>query len=162
MPNIMQTLESLGIQLPAPPPAVAAYVPVRVDAHHAFVSGQLPFVDAKLPQTGLVGVDIGLEQAQGQARQCAINALAALHEYAGGLDNIAGIIRVGVFVACPPNFTDQPKVANGASELFQQVFGDAGRHARAAVGCSSLPLGAAVEVEVLAKLEAALNEGAHV
>src|SRR5690606_32953982 len=109
------------------------------------------FIDGKLPQTGLVGVDASLEQAQGLARTCAINALAALHEYAGGLDNIAGIVKVGVFVACGPDFTDHPKVANGASELFQQVFGDAGRHARAAVGCSSLPLASPVEVEVIAR-----------
>lgn len=152
MPNILQTLTSLDIELPKPPPAVASYIPVRVDGTTAYVSGQLPFIGGTLPQTGLVGVDVNLEQAQGLARTCAINALAALHEYAGGLDNIAGIVKVGVFVACGPAFTDHPKVANGASELFQQVFGDTGRHARAAVGCSSLPLAAPVEVEVIARL----------
>lgn len=152
MPNVLQTLARLDIELPKAPPAVASYVPVRVDGTTAYVSGQLPFVDGTLPHTGLVGVDASLEQAQGMARTCAINALAALHEYAGGLDNIAGIVKVGVFVACGPDFTDHPKVANGASELFQQVFGDAGRHARAAVGCSSLPLASPVEVEVIATL----------
>ncbi len=152
-PNIIQILSGLGIELPKPPSAVAAYIPVRLDGTLAFVSGQLPFVDGKLPHTGLVGVEVNLEQAQSLARTCAVNALAALHQYAGGLDNIAGIVRVGVFVACGPSFTDHPKVGNGASELFQQVFGEVGRHARAAVGCSSLPLGAPVEVEVLAKLK---------
>lgn len=152
MPNVLQTLADLGITLPKPPAAVAAYVPVRLDGTVAFVSGQLPFVDGKLLHTGLVGNDVGLEQGQALARTCAINALAALHEYAGGLDNIAGIVKVGVFVACGPGFADHPKVGNGASELFQQVFGDAGRHARAAVGCSSLPLAAPVEVEVIARL----------
>lgn len=156
MPNTIQTLADLDIELPKPPPAVASYIPVRLDGATAYVSGQLPFIDGKLPQTGLVGVDINLEQAQSMARTCAINALAALHEYAGGLDNIAGIVKVGVFVACGPGFTDHPKVANGASELFQQVFGDVGRHARAAVGCSSLPLAAPVEVEVIARLRNAL------
>lgn len=151
-PNITQVLAGLGIDLPKPPPAVAAYIPVRRDGPLAWVSGQLPFVDGKLPHTGLVGVDVNLEQAQTLARLCAINALAALNEYAGGLDNIAGIVKVGVFVACGPDFADHPKVANGASEFFQQVFGDAGRHARAAVGCSSLPLASPVEVEVIARL----------
>lgn len=151
--NITQTLDSLGIHLPKPPPAVASYIPVRVDGSLAYVSGQLPFVEGKLPHTGLVGVDVGLEQAQALARTCAINALAALHEYAGGLDNIAGIVRLGIFVACGPDFADHPKVGNGASELMQEVFGDAGRHARAAVGCSSLPMASPVEVEVLARLK---------
>lgn len=157
-PNVLQTIAGLGIELPTPPAAVASYVPVRVDGDHAYVSGQLPFVDRTLPQTGLVGVDVSLDQAQALARTCAINALAALHEYAGGLDNIAGIVRVGVFVACGPAFTDHPKVGNGASELFQQVFGEHGRHARAAVGCSSLPLAAPVEVEVLARLKRPVND----
>ncbi|MFI4914979.1 MAG: RidA family protein [Phycisphaerales bacterium JB060] len=154
--NIIQTLKALGIHLPEPPPAVASYVPVRVEGSLAYVSGQLPFVEGKLPQTGLVGVDIGVEQAQALARTCAINALAALHEYAGGLDNIAGIVRLGIFVACGPDFTDHPKVGNGASELMQEVFGDTGRHARAAVGCSSLPLASPVEVEMLARLRDAV------
>jgi enamine deaminase RidA (YjgF/YER057c/UK114 family) len=156
MPDIIQKLAELGITLPKPPAAVAAYIPVRLDGTLAFVSGQLPFVDGKLPQTGLVGNDVGLEQAQGLARTCAINALAALHQFAGGLDNVQGIVKVGVFVACGPDFADHPKVGNGASELFQQVFGESGRHARAAVGCSSLPLAAPVEVEVIARLRNAL------
>ena len=157
MSDIARTLSDLGIELPTAPPAVAAYVPVRLEGLHAYVSGQLPFVDGALPMTGHVGSDVTLEQAQEMSRQCAINALAALHEHAGGLDNIAGIVRVGVFVACGDGFVDHPKVGNGASELFQQVFGETGRHARAAVGCPSLPLGASVEVEVLASLRKPLN-----
>ena len=153
MSDIHQTLSDLGIVLPPAPAAVAAYVPVRVEGRLAYVSGQLPFVEGALTQSGRVGEEVSLEQAHGVARQCAINALAALHEHAGGLDNIAGIVRVGVFVACGVGFTDHPKVANGASELFQRVFGEPGRHARAAVGCPSLPLGAPVEVEVLASLK---------
>ena len=154
MSDITQTLSDLGIELPQAPPAVAAYVPVRVEGLLAHVSGQLPFVDGHLPLTGHVGGEVTLEQGQSLARQCAINALAALHEHAGGLENIAGVVRVGVFVACGTSFVDHPKVGNGASELFQQVFGEPGRHARAAVGCPSLPLGSPVEVEVLASLRA--------
>ncbi|MEO1009535.1 MAG: RidA family protein [Planctomycetota bacterium] len=146
-------LRELGIELPEAPVPVAAYVPVRLDGDLAYVSGQVPFEGGRLAETGPVG-DGGmtLERAQAAARRCAINALAALDAHAGGLDNIAGIVRVGVFVACGSEFTDHPRVGNGASELFVEVFGDAGRHARAAVGCSSLPLGASVEVEVLARL----------
>jgi len=148
----LERLRSLGVELPAAPGAVASYVPVRLDGGLAYVSGQLPLEGGRLALSGLVGVDVSVEQAAHAARRCAINALAALREHAGGLGNVAGVVRVRVFVACGSNFTEHPAVGNGASELLQQVFGEGGRHARAAVGCSSLPLGAPVEVELVARL----------
>ncbi|GIW74357.1 MAG: putative endoribonuclease [Phycisphaerales bacterium] len=158
MTDIRRALADLSITLPEPPPAVASYVPVRLDGHHAWVSGQLPMVDGRLPQTGHVGEEVSLEQAQVLARQCVINALAALDAFAGGLENIAGIVRVGgVYVACGPAFADHPKVGNGASELLEAVLGPAGRHARAAVGCASLPMASPVEIELVARLHRAVD-----
>ncbi|MEM1185583.1 MAG: RidA family protein [Planctomycetota bacterium] len=143
-----QRLADLGVTLPKAPAPVAAYVPVRTEGGLAIVSGQVPFLDGQLLHTGHVGTTVSLEDGVACARQCAINALAAAKEALGSLDQIKGVVRVGVFVACAPDFTDHPRVANGASELLQSVFGESGRHARAAVGCSSLPLGVPVEVEV--------------
>ena len=148
MTQTIDRLAELGITLPAAPAPVASYVPARIEGSLAFVSGQIPLLDGKLMQTGSVPDQVSLDDAIACARQCGINALAAANEALGSLDRVAGVVRVGVFVACGAAFTDHPKVANGASELFQQVFGDAGRHARAAVGSSSLPLGVPVEVEV--------------
>jgi enamine deaminase RidA (YjgF/YER057c/UK114 family) len=116
------------------------------------VSGQLPFQDGKLIATGSVPSKTSIEAAAAAARQCVLNGLAVLADAAGGLDRIHKIIRVGVFVCSDAGFTEQPKVANGASELLQQIFGEAGRHARAAVGNIALPLGASVEVELLAEI----------
>lgn len=141
-------LAQLGITLPAAPKPVAAYVPARRCGPLLFVSGQLPFRDGKLMATGPIGGTEGIVNAAAAARQCAINALAVAKDAVGSLDSIAGVVRVGVWVACASDFVDQPKVANGASELLVEVFGDSGRHARAAVGTNALPLGAMVEVEV--------------
>lgn len=149
-----ERLSALGLVLPDPPKAVAAYVPFAVwNATTVFVSGQVNFQNGALTHTGLVGRDITLEDATDDARVCAINVLAQLRAAAGGsLDNIAQLLKVTVFIASSEGFHAQPAVANGASELFVEILGDAGRHARAAVGVAALPMGATVEVEAIAKL----------
>ncbi len=148
-----EQLRELGITLPTPPSPVAAYVPSVRTGNLLFVSGQIPLNDGMLMAVGIVGSEVEIELAIACARQCAINALAVAGQAAGSIDRVKRVVRVGVFVACEPGFRQQPKVANGASELFQQVFGEAGRHARAAVGCSDLPLGAPVEVEATFEVE---------
>jgi enamine deaminase RidA (YjgF/YER057c/UK114 family) len=145
-------LKVLGLTLPPAPKPVAAYVPFVRTGNLIFVSGQLPFQDGKLIATGSVPTTTSIEAATAAARQAALNGLAVLADAAGGLDRIRKIIRVGVFVCSDVGFTEQPKVANGASEFLQQIFGEAGRHARAAVGNIALPLGASVEVELLAEI----------
>jgi enamine deaminase RidA (YjgF/YER057c/UK114 family) len=146
-------LGAMGIALPTPTKPVAAYVPAKRSGNLLFISGQLASEGGKLPAGGAVPGAVGLEEARRQARVCALNALAAAKAELGSLDRVRGVVRVGVFVASDPGFGDQPKIANGASELLVEVFGEAGRHARAAVGCSALPLGAAVEVEVVFEVE---------
>lgn len=146
--SISARLTELGIQLPAVAAPVAAYVPAVVHGGLVYTSGQLPFTDGALPATGKLGAGIDPEDAKGYARTCALNALAAAADAAGGVDNIAGVLRVGGFVASDPSFTGQPGVVNGASEVLGEIFGDAGKHARAAVGVPVLPLDTPVEVEV--------------
>ncbi len=144
-------LEALKIVLPQPPSPVAAYKPAIWANDLVFISGQVPMVDGALAWKGRVPDEVSIEQAQAAARQCALNALAVLsHAVGGDLNRVQQIVRVGVFVACDGVFEQHPAVANGASELFMDVFGEAGRHARAAVGAPSLPLGTPVEVEVMA------------
>ncbi len=147
-----QQLAALGLTLPTAPKPVAAYIPAVRTGNLIYVSGQLPMKDGQLMATGPVPSVCSFEAAQAAARQCVLNGLAVLADAAGGLDRIHKIIRVGVFVCSDAGFTEQPKVANGASELLQQIFGEAGRHARAAVGNIALPLGASVEVELLAEI----------
>jgi enamine deaminase RidA (YjgF/YER057c/UK114 family) len=147
-----QRLMALGLSLPPAPKPVAAYVPSSRVGNLVFVSGQLPMKDGVLAK-GVVPSQVSVEAGAAAARQAALNGLAVLAEAAGGLDRVRRIVRVGVFVCSETGFTDQPKVANGASEFLQQVFGEAGRHARAAVGNIALPLGACVEVELLAEVE---------
>ena len=147
-----ETLAKLGYALPTPTKPVAAYVPTVRTGNLVFVAGQLPFVDGKLATTGRLGESVTLEEGQAYARQCVLNALAALKAEIGELSRVKRVVRVGAFVACVDSFTDQPKVANGASELLQEVFGEAGRHARAAVGVNVLPLDAPVEVELLVEV----------
>ncbi len=142
-------LTDLGLTLPAPSKPVAAYIPAKRSGNLLFVSGQVPFLDGKLIATGAVPDEVSLELAQRCARQCALNGLAAAKALLSSLDRIVSVVRVGCWVQCRAGWPDQPKVANGASELLQQVFGDAGRHARAAVGSIALPLNAPVEVEFL-------------
>lgn len=147
-----ERLQELGIELPAPPQSLASYVPVSVAGTLAYVAGQVPLADGKLMWSGKLGDALDVAAGAEAARRCALQALSALRAELGSLDRVKRIVRVGVFVASAPGFTDQPKVANGASDLFAEVLGDAGRHARTAVGVPELPLGAPVEVEVLAEI----------
>lgn len=146
-------LAELGIDLPAPPKPVAAYVPSVRTGSLVFVSGQVPIRDGAIARTGLVGADVTPEDATQDARTCALNALAVLRAAAGSLDNVRRIVKMTVFVASAPGFRAQPQVANGASELMVEIFGEQGKHARAAVGVAELPLGAPVEVELIAEVE---------
>lgn len=147
-----ETLAKLGYALPTPTKPVAAYVPTARSGNLVFVAGQLPFVDGKLAKTGRLGESVTLEEGQAFARQCVLNGLAALKAELGDLGRVKRVVRVGAFVASADAFTQQPQVANGASELLVSVFGEAGRHARAAVGVNVLPLGAPVEVELLVEV----------
>lgn len=147
---IEERLAELGIELPPVPVPVAAYVPVRLAPGLAFVSGQIP--DGGKLHPGHLGAEVSLEQGQEAARRCALQALAALREALGSLDRVRGVLKVDVFVASAPGFTDQPKVANGASEVLVEIFGEAGQHARAAIGVAELPLGASVEVALVAEV----------
>ncbi len=146
-----QRLHDLGLVLPEVPAPVAAYVPAVRSGAMIYTSGQLPFVAGELLHTGLVGAQVSISEAVACARQCALNALAALASQAGSLDGIRIIKMVG-FVASADGFTAQPQVINGASELIGAVLGDNGIHARSAVGVAQLPLGAPVEVEVIAEV----------
>jgi enamine deaminase RidA (YjgF/YER057c/UK114 family) len=153
MPTVADRLKELGITLPAAPKPVAAYIPAVRTGNLVFVSGQLPFAGGSLLATGPVPSKVGLEPAQAAARQCVLNALAILSDLLGGdLDRVERIVRIGVFVQSDAGYGDQPKVANGASEFLQQIFGERGRHARAAVGTNALPLDASVEVEFLVEV----------
>lgn len=147
-----QRLVELGLTLPPVTAPVAAYVPAVRTGNHVYTSGQLPFVDGKLQGVGKVGGDVTPDEAAALARTAALNALAAAASAAGGLDAITRIVKVTCFVASAPSFTGQAQVANGASELFIEVLGDAGRHARSAVGMAVLPLDTPVEVEVIAEV----------
>ena len=153
--NVGQRLAELGITLPPVAAPVAAYVPALRSGSYVWTSGQLPFVDGVLVATGKVGLGEGLvdpEQAAGLARVAALNALAAVAEQAGSLDRVRRIVKLVGFVASDPSFTGQPQVVNGASELLGQVFGEAGVHARSAVGVAVLPLDAPVEIELVVEL----------
>jgi enamine deaminase RidA (YjgF/YER057c/UK114 family) len=148
--DIIGKLSSLGWTLPQPPKPIAAYVPCVRIGDLLYISGQLPWRDGKLLAVGKVCSSVAIELAQTAAAQCAVHALSvAGGELAGDFDRFVRVVRVGVFVQSDDNFHDQAKIANGASELLAQVLGDAGRHARAAVGVNALPLNAAVEVEFL-------------
>jgi enamine deaminase RidA (YjgF/YER057c/UK114 family) len=144
-----QRLAELGITLPPVVAPVAAYVPAVRSGNLVWTSGQIPMVDGRLTVTGKVGQEVDPAAARDLARTCALNALAALDAAAGGLDNVERVVKVVGFVASAPGFFGQPAVINGASELFGEVFGDAGKHARSAVGVAVLPLDAPVEVEVV-------------
>mgnify|MGYP001253157231 FL=1 len=149
--TIQARLDELGIKLPEAAAPVASYVPVAVHGDLAYVSGQLPFVDGELV-TGRLGEGVSLEDGMAAARACGLMILAQLQGARIPLDRVERVIKLGAFVNCTADFTDQPKVANGASELMFDVFGEAGRHSRAAVGVPSLPLGAAVEVDAIIAL----------
>lgn len=156
MAAIEARLAELGIDLPAVVPPVAAYTPAVVDAGHVYTSGQLPVVSGALPATGKVGDGHGLvpaDDAKEYARICALNALAAVKSVIGSLDRVTRVVKVVGFVSSDPSFTGQPGVINGASEVLGEIFGDAGVHARSAVGVAVLPLDAPVEVELIVAYE---------
>ena len=144
-------LAELGISLPQVAPPLAAYVPAVQSGDYVYVSGQLPLVEGKLTQTGKVGAEVTAEQGAELARTCAVNVLAAV-EALVGLGRVVKIVKVVGFVASAPGFTGQPAVVNGASNLFGDVFGEQGRHARSAVGVAELPLDAPVEVEAIVEI----------
>ncbi len=145
-------LTALGLILPPAPAAVGSYVPFTRSGNLLFISGQLPLQDGKLAYLGLLGTDLTVEQGQQAARIAATNALAQIKAAAGDLDNVVRVTRLVGYVACAPGFTDAHKVLNGASDLIAEVLGDAGRHARSAVGAAILPLNAPVEVELTVEL----------
>ena len=149
---IEERLSELGITLPKAAAPVASYVPVVVSGNHAFVSGQLPFIGGNLV-TGRLGDDISVERGMEAARACALMILAQLKATDIALDSVERIVKLGAFVNCTGDFADQPKVANGASDVMFEIFGDAGRHARAAVGVPALPLHAVVEVDAVIALK---------
>ncbi len=145
-------LAELGLELPPAPAPVASYIPVTVAGELAFVAGQVPLDGGEVLLRGRLGAEVGIEEANEAARRCALQALSALRDALGTLDRVAAIAQVTVYVASAPGFTDQSRVANGASDALVEVFGEPGKHARVAVGVAELPLGAAVEVAVIARL----------
>lgn len=147
-----EKLAALGLTLPAVAAPLAAYVPAVRAGSLVYTAGQLPVVDGKLLSAGKVGAEVGAAEAAALARTCALNALAAAASAAGGLSAIRRIIKLTGFVASAPDFTGQPQVVNGASELLLEVFGEAGRHARSAVGTAVLPLDAPVEIELIVEV----------
>ncbi|WP_104086277.1 RidA family protein [Arthrobacter sp. GMC3] len=151
--RIEARLAELGLTLPAVAAPVATYVPAVVSGNHVYTSGQLPFIDGKLTDTGKVGAEVSAEDAKRLAAVCAINALAAVKSVIGDLDRVTRIVKVVGFVASDPSFSGQPGVINGASELLGEVFGEVGVHARSAVGVSVLPLDSPVEVELIAEFQ---------
>jgi enamine deaminase RidA (YjgF/YER057c/UK114 family) len=153
MPTPEQRLEQLGVSLPTPAAPVAAYLPCVRTGNLVYVSGQVPVVDGKPTHVGRLGETVGLEDGVAAARTCAVNVIAALKAELGELARVRRVVKLTGFVASTPEFTDHPKVINGASELFGEVFGDAGRHARAAVGMAALPLGVPVEVEAIVEVD---------
>ncbi|GLW64541.1 putative endoribonuclease [Actinomadura rubrobrunea] len=147
-----ERLRELGLELPEVAAPAGSYVPTVRTGSLVYTAGQVPFVKGELRVTGKVGAEVGLEDAVEQARICALNAIAALRAEVGELSRVRRIVKVVGFVASAPDFYDQPKVVNGASDLLRDVFGDAGRHARSAVGVAALPLNAPVEVELIAEV----------
>jgi enamine deaminase RidA (YjgF/YER057c/UK114 family) len=148
--NVEKRLADAGLTLPQPNPPVASYVPFTRSGNLIFVSGQVPLDDAGKPVVGRVGADVGIEEGQRHAQTCALSVLAHLkNALDGDLDRVTAVLKVGVFVNATADFTAHPQVGNGASELFVLAFGEAGRHARAAVGVASLPAGVPVEVDAV-------------
>ncbi|HJE59369.1 MAG TPA: RidA family protein [Nocardiopsis listeri] len=147
-----ERIAELGLTLPEVVPPVASYTPTVRSGDHVYVSGQLPFVDGKLPATGKVGAEVDAQTAQDLAAVCVLNGIAAVRAEIGDLSKVVRIVKVGGFVASAPDFTGHPGVINGASDLLGQVFGEAGVHARAAVGVAALPLDSPVEVDMIVEV----------
>jgi enamine deaminase RidA (YjgF/YER057c/UK114 family) len=152
MPTPEERLQRLGVSLPSPVAPVAAYVPCVRTGDLIYVSGQVPVVDGKPSHLGRLGDNVGLDDGVAAARTCAVNVLAALKAELGELSRVRRVVKLTGFVASTADFTDQPKVINGASELFGEAFGEAGRHARAAIGVAVLPLGVPVEVDAIVEV----------
>ena len=149
-----ERLKELGIVLPPPNAPVAVYVPGVIAGSFLFTAGQTPRRDGKPAYTGKLGAELSVEEGKAAARLCALSCLAIIREMAGSLDRVERIVKVNGYVNAAPDFTGHPQVINGASELLEQVFGEAGKHARAATGCASLPGNAACEVEMIVQLKA--------
>ena len=149
---IEEKLGSLEIVLPIPPKPAGSYIPAVRTGNLVFVSGQIPISDGKVLYSGKVTKDLSVEEAQKAARLCMINALAQLKSELGNLDEISKIVRVSGFVNSPPEFTEQPKVINGASDLLYEIFEKKGQHTRIAIGVSSLPLNSAVEIDMIVEI----------
>ena len=147
--TVTERLAELGISIPAVAKPVASYIPSSISGNLVFTAGQLPFIDGSLPATGKVGADVDATEAAGMARTAVLNALAAIEMSIGSVDRITKIVKLVVFVASAPDFTGQPGVANGASDVLVEIFGESGRHARSAVGVAVLPLDAPVELELI-------------
>lgn len=145
-------LQALGFTLPSPPKPVATYVPAVRSGNLLFLSGMIPMVEGKMAMAGKLGKELTVEQGQQAARITLLNALAVIKAELGSLDQVRRIVRIGVHVASAEGFTQQPAVANGASDLLVQIFGEAGRHARLALGAAELPLGAPVELEMIVEV----------
>lgn len=155
--GVENRLAALGLALPEVAAPVAAYVPAVRSGAYVYTSGQLPFIDGKLPRTGKVGAEVSVEEAAELASTCALNAIAAAKSVIGDLDRVVRVVKVVGFVASAPDFTAQPQVMNGASNLLKEAFGEAGAHARSAVGVAVLPLDSPVEVEIVVEVR---DEGA--
>lgn len=151
---IEDKLKQLNITLPTPPKPAGSYIPVVITGNLAFVSGQIPMQDGKVIHIGKVPTEKSIEDAQSAAKICAINLLAQLKANLGSLDRITKIIRVSGFVNCAPDFSEQPKIINAASDLFFEIFGEKGKHSRIAVGVSSLPLNSTVEIDMIVEFAA--------
>lgn len=151
--SVEQRIKDLGFELPAAPTPAGSYVPAKISGNLVFTAGQLPLVDGVLMETGKLGKDIEVDRGYELAQRCALNALAAIKGVIGDLDRITDVVKVVGFVASTPDFTMQPKVINGASELLQQILGDKGVHARSAVGVPVLPLDSPVEVELIVSFQ---------
>jgi enamine deaminase RidA (YjgF/YER057c/UK114 family) len=153
MGKVENRLSELGLVLPGAPKPVAAYIPAKQAGKLVFTAGQLPMVNGELISKGFLGQEVAIEDANKAARVCTLNALAAIKGVIGDLDRIKQIVRVVGYVASIPTFTQQPSVVNGASELLLEIFGNAGKHARSAVGMAVLPLNASVEIELTVEVE---------
>jgi enamine deaminase RidA (YjgF/YER057c/UK114 family) len=153
MKNIEDRINQLGLILPPAPNPVASYIPAKQTGNLVFTAGQLPVVNGEIVSKGLLGHDVDVEQANRAAQVCTLNALAAIKGVIGDLNRIKQVVRVVGYVASIPTFTQQPAVVNGASELLLELFGEAGKHARSAVGMAVLPLNASVEIELTVEVE---------
>ena len=149
MSKVEQRLSELGLTLPEVATPAGSYLPAMISGNLVFTAGQIPVIEGKLIATGKLGAEITVEYGAEIAQRCALNALAAVKSVIGDLDRVKQVVKIVGFVSSVPEFTSQPAVINGASEFLQQVFGDAGKHARSAVGVSVLPLDAPVEIELI-------------